>query len=122
MPTISVNGIEFYYEIHGEGEPLILISGYTGDHTQWSHFIDPLSKKFKVLTFDNQGVGQTKDDGGPLSAQVMADNIVALADQLGLSSFHVAGQSMWGSIAQMIAIRHPGRVNKTILSWQSFVV
>jgi len=119
MPTAHANNVEFYYELHGEGEPLVLISGYTGDHTQWGHFIDPLSKKFKVLTFDNQGVGQTKDDNSPLSADVMADNIVALADQLDLPRFHVAGQSMGGSIAQMIAIRHPGRVSKIILSCTS---
>ncbi len=119
MPTIAVNNVEFYYELHGEGDPLVLISGYTGDHTQWSHLIDSLSKKFKVLVFDNQGVGQTKDDGNPLTPGLMADNIVALTNELDLPRFHVAGQSMGGSIAQMIAIRHADRVGKVVLSCTS---
>lgn len=119
MPKIKVNDVDFYYELHGEGQPLVLISGYTGDHTQWTYHIDRLSKKFQILTFDNQGVGQTTDDGNSFTVEDMADNTVALCKGLGFGAFSVAGQSMGGSIAQMIAIRHPEAVDKLVLSCTS---
>jgi len=119
MPKIGVNGVEFYYELKGNGEPIVLISGYTGDHLNWSHIAARLAKRFRVLTFDNQGTGQTTDDGAPLSIEAMADNTVVLAKELGLTKFHVAGQSMGGSIVQMIALNHPDAIERAIISCSS---
>lgn len=116
MPKVKVNGIDFYYELYGTGNPLVLVTGYGGDHSHWSRMIDKLSTKHKVLVFDNQGIGQTKDDGKPLSAESMADNTVALAKQLGFSRFSIAGHSMGGTIAQMAVIRHPEAIDKLIIS------
>ncbi|MFH1874654.1 MAG: alpha/beta hydrolase [Pseudomonadota bacterium] len=119
MAKIKVNDVEFYYELHGQGEPLILISGYAEDCAVWRSFLARLGKKFQVLIFDNQGVGQTQDQGKPLTADIMADNTVALAKTLGFSKFHVLGHSMGGNIAQMIALRHPDVVNKLVISCSS---
>ena len=119
MAKIQANGVDFYYELYGKGEPLVLISGYDGNHTQWADFIEPITKKYKLLIFDNQGVGQTSDEGNPLTIEDMADNTVALCKKLGLGKFSVAGHSMGGSIAQMIAVRHPKVINKLILSCSS---
>ena len=115
MPMISINGADFYYELHGEGPPLILISGYTSDHSTYEPLVKCLESDFKILTFDNRGVGQTKDDA-ELSAELMADDVIALADALKLEKPHIAGQSMGGTIAQMVAIRHPDKIDRLILT------
>jgi 3-oxoadipate enol-lactonase len=124
MSAIKVNHADFYYELQGEGNPLIFISGYTSDHNLWAQQTGPLSEHFQVLTFDNRAAGQTKDDGCELSAELMADDIIALADALGLKKSHIIGSSMGGTIAQQVAIRHPDKVGKlglmvTTAKWRS---
>lgn len=115
MPTIQANGAEFYYELHGKGQPLILISGYTCDHQFWIPVLDNLSKHFQVLIFDNRAIGQTKDTNEKLSVELMAQDVMALAKTLDLSSPHIVGQSMGGTIAQCIASQYPKEINKLAL-------
>lgn len=112
MAFIELNGAKFFYELQGNGPALILISGYTGDHSLWAQQVGPLSEHFQVLTFDNRAVGQTTDDGCELSAELMADDAMAIADALGLENPHIIGSSMGGTIAQQVALRHPGKINK----------
>lgn len=112
MPFIEANNAKFYYESKGSGQSLILISGYASDHTAWAMMTETLSEHFQVITFDNRGVGQTTDDGGELSAELMADDVIALADALDLDKPHVIGSSMGSTIAQHVAIRHPDKINK----------
>lgn len=115
MPRAQVNDVDFYYELHGNGPSLILISGYTRNHSAWDNSIQFLEKHFQILIFDNQGIGQTKDHNGPLIAEAMADNIVELAIKLGLEHPFVAGSSMGGTIAQKIASRHGNKIKKVAL-------
>ena len=115
MPTISIQDAEFYYEIHGAGQPIILISGYTCDHRYWIPVLEPLRKNFQVLIFDNRGVGQTKDDGRNLSVSLMAEDMLALSKALNLNKPHIIGQSMGGTIAQYIAAYYPEEINKLVL-------
>lgn len=103
MPTIHVNGIDIYYEQHGHGQPIVLIAGYTGDHTFWQAMKEALAKQFMVLVFDNRGIGQTRDSGAAFSLESMAADTVALINALGLERPHILGQSMGGAIAQIIA-------------------
>lgn len=63
MATAKFNDIEIYYEIYGKGRPLVLISGYTCDHTFWNGMLDKLSQQFQVLVFDNRAIGKSKDEG-----------------------------------------------------------
>ncbi len=112
MSFINVNKANFYYELIGQGHPLILISGYATDHTLWLASAQALSQHFQVLLFDNRGVGQTTDDGCALSTELMADDVVALAQALGLEKPHIIGISMGGTIAQQVAIRHPDKLSK----------
>ena len=112
MSKIKLNNANFYYELHGKGHPLILIAGYSGDHLVWMPLLENLSKQFQVLLFDNRGVGQTTDDGRPLSAELMAQDVVALADALDLKKPHIVGQSMGGTIAQRVATHHSEKINK----------
>lgn len=115
MPKITVNNAEFYFELHGKGQPLILISGYSCDHLFWLPILEILSNHFQVLVFDNRGAGQTKDQGHPLSVELMADDTLALAHALNLNNPHIAGHSMGGTIAQTVANRYSDQIGKLII-------
>ena len=112
MPIIKSNGADFYYELHGSGDPVILIAGYACDHLIWMPVLGELSKYYRVLIFDNRGVGQTTDDHRLLSAELMAQDVMALAKQLQFNKPHIVGQSMGGTIAQNVASYYPDDINK----------
>lgn len=115
MPHIEVNDASFYYEQHGQGRPLVLISGYGADHSYWQNVYPTLARHHQVLLFDNRGVGQTRDEGDELSSASMADDLYALMQALDIESAHIAGQSMGGTIAQQLAIQHPACIDNLIL-------
>lgn len=116
MPKAKSNGIEIYFEEYGKGYPLILISGLASDHTCWSQIIDVLAKDFKVIVFDNRGIGETTVSDASCSIDVLANDTIGLLDALNIEKANIMGQSMGGAIAQTIAINYPGRVNKLVLS------
>lgn len=116
MSFAQANGIKLYYEMHGQGEPLVLISGFTEDHTAWEDVVAELAKDFRVLTFDNRGAGQTITPEKPFTTEEMADDTVALMSALDIPKAHVLGHSMGGSIAQQIALRHPKNILKLIIA------
>lgn len=115
MPVATVNDVAYYYEIIGEGPPLVLIPGFSVDHTIWSPIQKQLAKHFRVVVFDNRGCGRTVDQGETLSAELMARDIIRLAEKLGLENPHIVGQSMGGTIAQALASEFPDRIGKLIL-------
>jgi pimeloyl-ACP methyl ester carboxylesterase len=120
MPKIKTNNIELYYEIHGEGEPLVLISGLGYSSWQWHKMVPLLAEKFKVITFDNRGVGQSDKPAGPYTAGMLAQDTVGLLDALGIEKAVIVGHSMGGFIAQAIALDFPQRVEKLILCSTNF--
>lgn len=115
MPFIKANNAEFYYELHGAGQPLVLIAGYACDHTYWLPVLELLAKQYQVLVFDNRASGQTKDDGSLLSAELMARDVVAICDELKLYKPHIVGQSMGGTIAQTVAAHFPDKISKLVI-------
>lgn len=116
MPKIQVNDIEMYYELHGQGQPLILISGYTADTLAWSLVFETLSKHFQVLMLDNRGAGESAAPNKPYTVEMMADDTMALAEVLKLKNPHVLGNSMGGAIVQAIGKYHGDKVNKLVIS------
>lgn len=110
-----------YYELHGTGEPLILISGCGGDHTFWQSSISSLASHFQVVVFDPRGIGQTDAPNDVYTMALFADDLAGLMDALQLKKAHVLGFSMGGSIAQAFAFAYPKRVSKLILA-ASFAV
>jgi len=104
-----------YYEIHGEGEPLVLISGLNSDHTLYRGVLPQLAAKYQVIVFDNRGVGQTDKPDIPYSIDMMADDTAGLLDAIGITQAHILGTSMGGRIAVALALRHPQRVKSLIL-------
>lgn len=123
MPMFTSNEADFYYEIMGTGQPIILIAGYTCDHTAWLPVAPALSQHFQVVLIDNRGSGQTKDRGLPLSAELMARDIISLMKALDLKSPHLVGSSMGGTIAQYVALLAPEKIGKlclcnTVVKWR----
>lgn len=115
MSDIQVNDVNFYFELRGKGEPLVLIAGYSCDHTFWSGMIDFLAQHFQVLVFDNRGMGQTSAPPLSLTIDMMADDTVSLIKALDLKRPFILGQSMGGAIAQIIARKHPEYIRKLIV-------
>jgi len=115
MPLAPVNNINLYYEVHGEGEPLLLIAGLASDSQSWQFVINSLSQHFKTIIFDNRGVGRSDTPPPPYLLKDMADDAIGLLDHLKIDNAHILGHSLGGYIAQHIAIYHPGRVFKLIL-------
>ncbi|HAU1322229.1 TPA: alpha/beta hydrolase [Legionella pneumophila] len=115
MATLEINGVDIYYELHGQGKPLVLIAGYCCDHTFWSAMLHELTEKFQVLIFDNRGIGQTRDNGEPFTLEAQADDIMVFLEQLGFRNPFILGQSMGGAIAQLIAKKHGEKIAKLII-------
>jgi pimeloyl-ACP methyl ester carboxylesterase len=115
MPKVRVNDIEMNYELHGEGEPLVLIMGLTGSLEGWRPLLPAFVGEYQALIFDNRGAGLTDKPVGPYSMPMMADDTAGLMDALGIDAASVYGMSMGGMIAQELALRHPQKVKALVL-------
>lgn len=116
MPKIKVNDVNLYYEIHGEGQPIVCISGFTGDHKGWGLVVEELAQNHQVITFDNRGIGQSDCPDYPYTMEMMAEDVIALMPALHLEKAHLIGNSMGGNIAQVIAYTHPELIKSLVLS------
>lgn len=116
MPKVKVQDIEMYYEIYGSGEPLFLIMGLGMDINGWIFQVPEFSKHFKVIIFDNLGIGKTSAPPGPYSTKMMADDTAELMNILNIDKANILGISMGGMIAQELAINYPEKVKKLILA------
>jgi pimeloyl-ACP methyl ester carboxylesterase len=115
--TARANGQELYFEVHGHGPPLVLVMGIGYDSTLWTLAQVPaLSQSFQVVIFDNRDVGRSSRAAGAYAIADMADDVAGLMDALDLERAHVLGLSMGGLIAQEVALRHAGRLDRLVLS------
>jgi len=112
----KLGGINISYKVEGQGEPVIMIMGFTASRSGWVSQIPYFRKYYRVITFDNRGVGKSDKPAGPYSTKMMADDTIKLMDYLGIEKAHVVGASMGGMIAQELAINYPERVMKLILA------
>ena len=110
-----VDGLKMYYEIHGHGQPLILIHGGLGSSGMFGMILPDLSKHGEVITVDLQGHGRTADIDRPLSYEAMADDIAGLIRYLKIPSADVMGYSIGGEVALRTAIHHPDLVRKLVV-------
>jgi len=112
----DANGARLYYEVYGEGEPLLLIMGLGANHLAWTAQVPVYAREFRVIVFDNRGTGQSDfPEGGDYTIPLLADDAAALLDALGIDAANVYGVSMGGMIAQEMALRHPEKVRSLIL-------
>ena len=113
MATAKINGVEMYYERHGDdGDPLVLVHGYTGDVTDWRHQVPEFSTTHRLLMMDHRGHGKSEApaDRETYTILQMADDVEALASEVGFESYHLVGHSMGGAVSQEIALRSPRRL------------
>ena len=110
-----VNGLKMYYEIHGKGDPVVLLHGaFMTITNNWTEMIAELSKTRLVIAVEMQGHGRTADIKRDFSYENLADDIAALLDYLKIKQADVLGYSMGGGVAMQLAIRHPERVRKVV--------
>ena len=113
MPLIAINdSLDIHYQERGRGEPLLLIMGTGADHTFWGHQVPVLSEHYRVIVFDARGVGQSRSLAPPeqCTMAAMADDAAGLLAALAIDAAHISGLSLGSTVAQELALRHPGRV------------
>jgi 3-oxoadipate enol-lactonase len=115
--TVQANGQELYYELHGEGPPLVLVMGIGYDSSLWTLAQVPvLSTQFQVILVDNRDAGRSSKAGQPYKIADMADDLAGLLDALGIQRSHLLGLSMGGMIAVEFALRHGDRLDRLVLA------
>jgi 3-oxoadipate enol-lactonase len=120
MPTAKIGALELYYERAGAGPPLLFISGTGGDLRAKPNVFDgPLAKTFDVLSYDQRGLGRSSKPDVDYTMADYADDAAALLDAVGLASAKVVGVSFGGMVAQELALRHPGKVERLVLGCTS---
>ena len=115
MPRVAVNGTTLYFEEHGDGEPLLFISGLGRNHTTWNSFIPPFTARRRCIVFDNRGTGRSEVPAGQYTIEQMADDAAGLLDALDVASADCIGVSLGGSVLQALAYRHPTKVRRAVL-------
>src|SRR6516165_9018830 len=111
----TVNGVKMYYEVHGSGDPVVLLHGsFMTITNNWTGWIDELSKTRKVIAVEMQGHGRTGDIDRDFSYENLADDVAALLDHLKIPRADLIGYSMGGGVAMQCAIRHPEKVRKVV--------
>jgi pimeloyl-ACP methyl ester carboxylesterase len=115
-----VNGIELYYEIHGQGTPLILLHGGLGHTGHWAKQVPVLAGHYKVIAVDSRGHGRSTMTEEPISYALMASDVVALMDFLEVEKAHVLGLSDGGIIGLHLAITRPERLIRVIASGANY--
>ena len=118
MPSINVNDVNLYYELHGpqSAPPLILNNGLIMNAaTSWVFQTAALSKHYRLLQYDCRGQGQSDHPQSQYSMELHADDLAALADALGIEEAHIAGISYGGEVAQAFVLKYPEKVQSLIL-------
>ncbi|MEI6575212.1 MAG: alpha/beta hydrolase [Bacteroidota bacterium] len=114
--TINLRGFMLYYEVYGQGEPLLMIHGNGGSMNNFQNQIPYFAQHYRVILADSRAQGRSVDDSDTLSYEMMADDINALLDSLHLDSCRVIGWSDGGINGLLLAIRHPEKVKKLTIT------
>jgi pimeloyl-ACP methyl ester carboxylesterase len=115
MPVVQANGIDVYYEVQGDGEPLILIPYLAADQACYAFQVADYAKEFTCFTVDLRGAGLSGKPEGEYSTQLLADDVAAFMQEVGLDSAHVTGLSLGAAAGMHLAARHPARVRSLSL-------
>jgi len=115
MPIAKVGDINLCYQVKGDGPPVILINGFASAQNALFSLVHVFAKYYRVVTFDNRGIGGSDKPAGTYSISMMANDTIGLMDFLGIGKAHLIGMSLGGMVGQQIAIDCPQRVCKLIL-------
>jgi pimeloyl-ACP methyl ester carboxylesterase len=117
----SVNGLNMYYEIHGQGQPLVLLHGaFSAIGTSFGKILPGLAQARQVIAFELQAHGRTADIDRPLSGEGMAEDVASALQQLGFERVDIFGYSMGSDVALHFAIQHPELLRKLVLASASY--
>jgi pimeloyl-ACP methyl ester carboxylesterase len=112
----DVNGISLYYETYGSGRPMILLHGGLGSGEMFGPILPELAERHRVIAVDLQGHGRTADIDRPIDVRLMADDIAALIDHLGLEQPDVVGYSLGGGVAFFTAVKYPEKIGRLVIA------
>jgi pimeloyl-ACP methyl ester carboxylesterase len=112
---VSAKGVDYYYEVRGQGEPLLLLHGGLGSGEMFEPVLPTLARTRQVITVDLQGHGRSTLGTRPIRCEAIADDLVAILKQLGRSKVDVAGYSFGGCVALRLAVQHPEKVRRLVL-------
>jgi pimeloyl-ACP methyl ester carboxylesterase len=116
LPRVRVGDIDIYYEVHGDGFPLVMIMGLSANIDWWDpRLIQETSKRYKTVIFDNLGAGRTDKPKVAYTIKMFTDDTAGLMDALKIKRANILGISMGGRIAQEFALNHPEKVERLIL-------
>src|SRR5262245_56847223 len=112
---VPIQGVNYYYELHGNGEPLLLLHGGMGSIDMFGPNLAILAEHREVIAVDMQGHGRSTLGDRPIRVTDMGDDMAALLKELGYRQVDVLGYSMGGAVALRLAIQHPARVRRLVL-------
>ena len=116
MSKVKVRDITFYYDTQGAGYPLVLIRGLGSNADHWYPQIHSFSACFRVMFYDNRGIGRSDKPDNPYTISMMAEDTAGLMDAVGIPKAHIMGLSMGGMVAQEFALRFPDKVHGLVLA------
>src|SRR5438105_11083712 len=112
----EVNGINLYYETHGAGRPMILLHGGLGSGEMYGPILPMLAERHQVVTVDLQGHGRTADIDRPMDVRLMAGDIAALIEHLGVDKPDIVGYSLGGGVALQTAVQYPAKIRRLVVA------
>jgi pimeloyl-ACP methyl ester carboxylesterase len=116
MPRKAVRtGVTLNYEVSGEGEPLLLVMGTSGSIPLWAQLLPRLAERYRVIAFDNRGLGGSDRGDGPITAASMAEDASALLEAIDVPRAHAMGWSLGSAVVQELALAHPEQVASAVL-------
>lgn len=115
MPKINVGGVQLYYEIHGDGDPLVLVPGFRTGPWLWFKQVETFARKFRTIVFDPRGIGESDKPEASMTIKTMADDLAGLLSALAIDRAHLLGASFGGFVAQEFAIAHPQMIRSLVL-------
>lgn len=113
---MDVNGVKLYYEVYGEGEPLLMLHGNNSNMGRFSNQVDVLSKKYKVIGLDSRGQGKSTSNDTKITYELMAEDVNTFLEKMQLKKVNILGWSDGGNTAVILAMQHPDKVNKMAIT------
>jgi aminoacrylate hydrolase len=119
MPRISIGDCQLYYERHGAGFPVLMVTGLAGYAQYWRDQLPAFTRSFEVILHDHRGVGGSDNAACSMTMERLAADVIGLMDALKIEKAHVIGHSAGGAVAQILAIEHPQRLASIVIaaSW-----
>ena len=116
MPTAKINGINQYYEVHGDGPAVVFLHGSGGNHAIWWQQVGYFARRYKTITLDLRGFGKSENPpGGPDCLDIPAD-VIGLLDHLKIDKAAVVGQSLGATACLRLAVAYPKRISAVVLA------